>query len=131
MSKVPPSPAHVITVVSLSPFMSRAARTPLAVAPPVSKAVWITGIFRLDWGNGPAITDQQQAGRTMMVFSPKAFSTNRMAIVAPQPGQPTWPEHINSLSRASSCTVHLLEPHPDTFFPGGVASFYVKIDFFQ
>ncbi|OPY10335.1 MAG: hypothetical protein A4E67_00572 [Syntrophaceae bacterium PtaB.Bin038] len=45
MSKVPPSPAQVTTVVSVSPFMSRAARTPLATAPPVSKAEWMTGIF--------------------------------------------------------------------------------------
>ena len=46
MSKVPPSPAQVTTWVSVSPRASRAARMPLATAPPVSNAVWSTGTWR-------------------------------------------------------------------------------------
>ncbi len=39
MSKVPPSPAIVTTVVSVSPCMSSAARTPEAAAPAEAKGV--------------------------------------------------------------------------------------------
>jgi hypothetical protein len=40
MSNVPPSPAQAMTVVSVSPRTSRAARMPDATAPAVSNAVW-------------------------------------------------------------------------------------------
>ena len=62
MSKVPPSPAQVTTVVSVSPFMSRAARTPLAVAPPVSKAAVDHGDLQGRLGIGPG-DDGPAAGR--------------------------------------------------------------------
>jgi hypothetical protein len=38
--------------------------------------------------------DQQQAGRTMMVFSPMALRKNFMAMAAPQPGHATCPEYM-------------------------------------
>ena len=34
---------------------------------------------------------------SMIVFSPVPFNKKRMAMVAPQPGQPVWPEYMNSL----------------------------------
>ncbi len=73
MSKVPPSPAHASTVVRSRPSTRRAARMPAAVEAAVSKAVWYTGTLRAVWGNGPEMTDQQQAGISMMVSGPSAF----------------------------------------------------------
>ncbi len=43
------------------------------VAAAVSKAVWHTGTPKTEWGVGPSIIDQQQAGMTTMVLGPMAF----------------------------------------------------------
>src|SRR5512136_898678 len=77
------------------------------------------------------MTDQQQAGSTIIIFSPRAFSTNRMAIAAPQPGQPTWPGYMNSFSVSSTSMADLLEPDPDALPLGGGAVFRFPIDLFQ
>src|SRR5512137_1003206 len=77
------------------------------------------------------MTDQQQAGRTIIIFSPRAFSTKRMAIAAPQPGQPTWPGYMNSFSVNSTSMADLLEPDPDAFPLGGGVVFRFPINLFE
>ncbi len=98
MSKVPPSPAQAMTVVSVSPVISRPALTPAAVEAAVSKAQWKMGTLSEEWGKGPSMTAQQQAGMQTIVFSPRALSTYLMAIVAPQPWQARCPGLISSSS---------------------------------
>ena len=75
--------------------------------------------------------DQQQAGMTMIVFSPRALRTNRMAMAAPQPGQPTWPGYMNSRSVSSISMTHLLQADPDALPLGDSAVFRLPVDLFE
>jgi len=51
----------------------------------VSKAQWKIGTSSEEWGKGPSMTDQQQAGMHRAVFCPSALRTYRMARVAAHP----------------------------------------------
>jgi hypothetical protein len=52
-----------------------------------SKAQWKIGTLNEEWGKGPSMTAQQQAGMQTTVFRPRALRTYLMAMVAPQPWQ--------------------------------------------
>ena len=58
---------------------------PDAAAAVASNAMWITGMSRALYGNGPTMMEPQQAGSTMMVRFPSAFNTRRIAMDAPHP----------------------------------------------
>ena len=73
MSAVPPSPAQPMTVTSLTPRASRAARMPDMDAPVTSKAVLRWGMSKHVLGKTPGMTAQQQAGMLMMVLGPVAL----------------------------------------------------------
>jgi hypothetical protein len=58
----------------------------------VSKSTFKMGTLRLVDGKALAMTDQQEAGMTTMVFFPRAWRAYRMDSDAPQPGHATCPE---------------------------------------